>query len=176
MDRAVLQYARRRVVNAGRQASSRRRQVTLLYLAAIRRDFEQSLRVARIVAVLSPEYQVRTIRKAAALCGFPHALLRDKARLASGHCAQPQVLRFGQMVTSLAMPNGRGDGSPGRASGTCGGNWPFNRNGNNARVRFRVACGKKISSYFEVVPTTGPSIHSFEIHGFAARPCKEVLS
>ena len=84
----------------GRQAG----QGTHVDLAAIRRDFEQSLRVARIVAVLSPEvsgsHEYERLRLSVV---FRMRFYAIKLRLHMGTVAQPQILTLGQMVTSLAM-------------------------------------------------------------------------
>jgi hypothetical protein len=105
MDIIDLQYAAQK---GGQRLADRlrreRRQVTLLYLAAIRRDFEQSLRVARIVAVLSPEvsgsHEYERLRLSVF---FRMRFYVIKIRLHMGTVAQPQILTLGQMVTSLAM-------------------------------------------------------------------------
>src|SRR5438552_6976547 len=105
MDSRDLQYAE---AKGGPHLSARirreRRQVTLLYLAAIRRDFEQSLRVARVVAALSPEvsgsHEYERLRLSVL---FRMRFYVIKIRLHMGTVAQPQILTLGQMVTSLAM-------------------------------------------------------------------------
>ena len=105
MDRADLQYVE---AKSGRHLAARlrreRKQVTLLYLAAIRRDFEQSLRVARIVAVLSPEvsgsHEYERLRLSVL---FRTRFYATRLRLRMGGLAQPQILALGQMATSLAM-------------------------------------------------------------------------
>jgi len=81
-----------------------RRRVTLLYLAAIRKDFEHSLRVARIVAVLSPEVsssqEYERIRLAMI---FRWRLQMIKIRLLLGLIPQPQLTALWQMAASMAM-------------------------------------------------------------------------
>jgi hypothetical protein len=105
MDRADLKYAAEK---AGPHLASKirheRQRVTLLYLAAIRRDFEQSLRVARIVAVLSPEisgaHEYERLRLSTAFhCRF--YLIQIRLRI--GSVAQPQILALGQMAETLAL-------------------------------------------------------------------------
>ena len=92
----------------GRDLSARvrreRRRVTLLYLAALQRDFEQSLRVARIIAVLSPEvsssHEYERIRLAMI---FRWRLQMIKIRLLMGIMPQPQVAKVWQMAATVAM-------------------------------------------------------------------------
>lgn len=81
-----------------------RRQVTLLYLAAVRSDFDQLLRIARVIAMLSPgvsgshEYE-RMRLEMMFRCRFQ--LL--KLRVTIGAVSVPDVTALGQMVTSLAV-------------------------------------------------------------------------
>jgi hypothetical protein len=105
MDSADLQYAE---AKGGPRLSARirreRRQVTLLYLAAIRRDFEQSLRVARVVAALSPEVSgSQEYERVRLSVVFSSRFYVVKLCLHLGNVAQPQMLALGQMSTSLAM-------------------------------------------------------------------------
>jgi hypothetical protein len=81
-----------------------RRRVALLYLDAIRGDFEQLLRIARVVAVLSPEVSgIDEYRRLRLTISFRlrHQLVR--LRLLMGPGALPEVRSLGQMVSSLAM-------------------------------------------------------------------------
>jgi len=105
MDRADLEYAAEK---GGQQLSARirseRRRVTLLYLAAIRRDFEQSLRVARIVAVLSPEVSgSQEYERLRLSMVFRLRFYAIRLGLHLGNVAQPQILALGQMTASFAM-------------------------------------------------------------------------
>jgi hypothetical protein len=81
-----------------------RRQVVLLYLEGIRADFEHSLRVARIIAVLSPEVsgsqEYQRIRLGMV---FRWRLQMIKLRLLVGLIPQPQLLSLWQMAASLAF-------------------------------------------------------------------------
>jgi hypothetical protein len=105
MDSADLQYVRDR---GGSELASRlrneRRKVTLLYLAAIRRDFEQSLRIARIIAVLSPEvsgsHEYERLRLSIVF-RFRYQIVR--LGLLVGSVRVPQVTMLGQMATTLAI-------------------------------------------------------------------------
>jgi hypothetical protein len=105
MDPADFEFAKGK---GGRRLQTRlrreRRQVTLLYLAAIRRDFEQSLRVARIIAVLSPEvsgpHEYQRLRLAIT---FRWRLQMIKARLLCGIMPQPELVTLWQMAASIAV-------------------------------------------------------------------------
>lgn len=105
MDGADLEFAK---AKAGNNLATRlrreRRRVTLLYLAAIRRDFEQSLRIARIIAVLSPEvsgsHEYERLRLSML---FRSRFQMVKLRLLIGIIPQPQIFALGQMTASLAM-------------------------------------------------------------------------
>ena len=81
-----------------------RRRVVLLYLEGIRSAFEHSLRVARIIAVLSPEVsgpqEYQRIRLGII---FRWRLQMIKLRLLLGVIPQPQLLSLGQMAASLAF-------------------------------------------------------------------------
>jgi hypothetical protein len=81
-----------------------RRQVTLLYLAAIRRDFEQSLRVARVIAVLSPEVSgSQEYERIRLSIMFRWRFQMIKVRLLIGITPQPQLVALWQMASSMAM-------------------------------------------------------------------------
>jgi len=105
MDPADFTFAK---AKGGRELPSRlrreRRQVALLYLAAVRRDFEQSLRVARIIAVLSPEVsgsqEYERIRLGMI---FRWRFQMIKIRLLLGIIPQPQLMKLWQMAASMAM-------------------------------------------------------------------------
>ena len=81
-----------------------RRRVVLLFLAAVRRDFEQSLRLARIVAVLSPvvsgsqEYERLRL---SIIFRVRYQLV--KLLLLMGSLEMPQITTLGQMAASLAI-------------------------------------------------------------------------
>jgi hypothetical protein len=81
-----------------------RRKVVLLYLAAVRSDFEQSLRVARVIAVLSPEvsgsHEYERIRLAMI---FRWRFQMIKVRLLMGIIPQPQFVTLWQMAASMAV-------------------------------------------------------------------------
>jgi hypothetical protein len=105
MDPADFEFAK---AKGGRHLETRlrreRRNVALLYLAAIRRDFEHSLRVARVIAVLSPEvsgsHEYERIRLAMI---FRWRFQMTKARLLIGIIPQPQLLTVWRMAASIAM-------------------------------------------------------------------------
>jgi len=104
-DPADLSYVARR---GGRELAKRlrreRKNVTLLYLNFLRSDFEQLLRIARVVALLSPEisssYEYERLRLSLLFRGR-FALV--KLRFLFGDAAMPQVTSLGEMVTSLAI-------------------------------------------------------------------------
>jgi hypothetical protein len=81
-----------------------RREVTLHYLEAIRSDFEQSLRIARIVAVLSPEvsgsHEYERLRLSVI---FRWRFQKAKLRVRIGSVSPFEVTSLGQMATSLAV-------------------------------------------------------------------------
>jgi hypothetical protein len=105
MDASDLEFAK---AKGGQQLETRlrreRRRVALLYLAAVRRDFEQSLRVARVIAVLSPEVsgsqEYERIRLAMI---FRWRFQMTKARLLIGIIPLPQLLGVWQMAASMAV-------------------------------------------------------------------------
>lgn len=81
-----------------------RRKVALLYLAAIHRDFEQLLRIARVLALLSPEvsgeYEYQRLRFSLI---FRLRFQMVRLRFLAGHLAMPEVGKLGEIVTSLAV-------------------------------------------------------------------------
>lgn len=81
-----------------------RREVTLHYLEAIRADFEQSLRIARIIAVLSPEvsgsHEYERLRLSVI---FRWRFQKAKLRVRVGSISPFEVTSLGQMATSLAV-------------------------------------------------------------------------
>jgi len=103
LDPADLRYVAEK--GGGKLAASvrkERRQVALLYLFAIRQDFEQSLRIARVIAVLSPEVsgsQEYERLRLAMVFRFRFQMVR--VRLFLGNIALPEVNLLGQMVSSL---------------------------------------------------------------------------
>jgi hypothetical protein len=80
-----------------------RRQVVLLYLEAIQKDFEELLRIARIIALLSPEVSSsREYERLRLSITFRLRLQMIRLRLMMGSFILPQADVLGQMVTSLA--------------------------------------------------------------------------
>lgn len=81
-----------------------RKNIALLYVNSLRSDFEQLLRIARVVALLSPEisssYEYERLRLSA-LFRLRFALV--KFRFMFGDAAMPQLTSLGEMVTSLAI-------------------------------------------------------------------------
>ncbi len=105
MDPADFEFAR---AKGGRHLETRlrgeRRQVALLYLAAIRRDFEQSLRVARVIAVLSPEVSgTQEYQRIRLSMMFRWRFQMIKVRLLIGIMPQPQLVALWQMASSMAI-------------------------------------------------------------------------
>lgn len=105
LDPADLEFAK---AKCGHHLESRlrqeRRQVTLLYLAAIRRDFEQSLRVARVIAVLSPEVSgSQEYERIRLSMMFRWRFQMIKGRLLIGIMPQPQLVALWQMASSMAV-------------------------------------------------------------------------
>jgi len=104
-DPADLRYV---LEKGGRELAKRvrreRQQVAFLYLEAIQRDFEQLLRIARVVALLSPEisgsHEYERLRLAVI---FRVRLQLVKLRFLLGDVAMPQLGALGEMVTSLAL-------------------------------------------------------------------------
>ena len=105
MDAADLEYTRSEggPVMLGRLRRERQR-VVFLFLAAVRRDFEQSLRLARIVAVLSPEVSGSQEYERLRLSIIFHIRYQIvRLLLLTGSLQMPQVTALGQMAASLAM-------------------------------------------------------------------------
>jgi hypothetical protein len=104
-DAADLQYVANR---GGRELAKglqrERRDVALLYLNSLRADFEQLLRIARVVALLSPEvsssHEYERFRLAVQ---FRIRFQLVKLRLLFGDPAMPQVAVLGEMVSTLAI-------------------------------------------------------------------------
>ena len=102
---ADLSYAASR---GGRELAKRlrreRKNVILLYLDSLRSDFEQLLRIARVVALLSPEvsssYEYERLRLSLL---FRARFALVKLRFLVGDRAMPQVSSLGEMVASLAI-------------------------------------------------------------------------
>jgi len=102
---ADFQYALERGgPELGHRLRRERRRVVLLYLAAIAKDFEQLLRVAQVVALLSPEvsgmHEYERLRLSLIFLLRFHLV---KLRFRLGFAAFPQLALLGQMVTSLAL-------------------------------------------------------------------------
>lgn len=87
-----------------RRLRRERRRIGLLYLAAIRRDYDELLRVARVVALLSPEVsgtdEYQRLRLSLVFLARYHVV---KLRFQLGGTSMPQLGALGQMVTSLAL-------------------------------------------------------------------------
>lgn len=104
LDESDLQFA---AAKGGPALAARlrreRRQVVLLYLGAMRKDFERLLRIARIVALLSPEvsssHEYDRLRLSII---FRLRFEFTKLRLMMGSFIFPQTDVLGQMVASLA--------------------------------------------------------------------------
>lgn len=104
-DPADLLYVKSR---GGRELAKRlrreRKKVALLYLDSLRSDFEQLLRIARVVALLSPEisssYEYERLRLSLL---FRLRLVLVRFHFLFGDAAMPQMVSLGEMVTSLAI-------------------------------------------------------------------------
>ena len=105
LDSADLRYA---LETGGARLAARlrreRRRIAFLYLEAIRRDYEQLLRIARVVALLSPEIsgtdEMQRLRLALL---FRMRFEMVKFRFLLGAVAVPQLTALGEMVSSLAI-------------------------------------------------------------------------
>lgn len=88
----------------GKRLRRERRTVALLYLNSLRADFEQLLRIARVVALLSPEvsgpYEYERLRLSVL---FRLRFQVVRLRLQFGNGAMPQLASLGEMVSSLAV-------------------------------------------------------------------------
>jgi hypothetical protein len=88
----------------GKRLRRERRNVALLYLESLRSDFDQLLRIARVVALLSPEvsssYEYERLRLSIL---FRIRFQLVKLRFLFGDAAMPQLSSLAQMVTSLAI-------------------------------------------------------------------------
>ena len=105
MDAADLHFARERGGPAlSKRLRSERRDVVLHYLEAIRADFEQSLHIARIIAVLSPEvsgsHEYERLRLSVV---FRWRFQKAKLRMHLGNAPLVEVASLGQMATCLAI-------------------------------------------------------------------------
>lgn len=76
----------------------------MLYLESLRSDFDQLLRIARVVALLSPEisssHESERLRLSV-LFRIRFEVVRLRIRF--GGAAMPQLASLGEMVTSLAI-------------------------------------------------------------------------
>jgi hypothetical protein len=104
-DRADLQFAAERGGRGlGKRLRRERRGVALLYVNSLRSDFEQLLRIARVVALLSPElsksYEYERLRLSVV---FRLRFQLVKVSLLFGDAAMPQLASLGEMVSSLAV-------------------------------------------------------------------------
>jgi hypothetical protein len=104
LDDADLQFAASKGGHAmAARVRRERRRVVLLYLGAMRKDFEQLLRIARVIALLSPEvsdsHEYERLRLSIT---FRLRLQLIRLRLMMGSFILPQADVLGQMVTSLA--------------------------------------------------------------------------
>jgi len=88
----------------GKRLRRERRNVALLYLGSLRSDFDQLLRIARVVALLSPEvsssHEYERLRLSIL---FRVRFQLVKLRFLLGNAAMPELTSLGQMVTSLAI-------------------------------------------------------------------------
>jgi len=87
-----------------RQVRRERRGVVLAYLAALRGDFENLLRMARVIAVLSPEvaavYEFDRLRLTAKFA-WQHQMIRWK--LLAGIAPVPQLDGLSDLVSGLSV-------------------------------------------------------------------------
>ncbi len=104
LDEADLQFT---AAKGGQALAARlrreRRKVVMLYLEAIRQDFEQLLRIARIVALLSPEVSSsHEYDRLRLTISFRLRFQLTRLRLMMGALILPQTDLLGQMVATLA--------------------------------------------------------------------------
>ena len=104
-DPADLQYVKEKAGSAvAQQVARERRRVAFLYLAAIRRDFEDLLQLARVVALLSPEVSgVHEYERLRLTIVFRTRLQLLRFRFLLGNLALPELGALGEMVTTLAL-------------------------------------------------------------------------
>jgi len=104
-DPADLRYvADRGGRDLAKQLRHERRNVALLYLDSLRSDFQQLLRIARVVALLSPEisssHEYERLRLSVL---FRLRFQLVKLSFLFGGAAMSQLTSLGEMVTSLAV-------------------------------------------------------------------------
>ena len=104
-DGVDLEYVASR---GGRELAKRlrreRHEVALLYLDSLRADFEQLLRIARVVALLSPEVSSsHEYERLHLALQFRFRFQLVKLRLLFGDAAMPQVAALGELVSTLAI-------------------------------------------------------------------------
>jgi len=88
----------------GKRLRRERRSVALLYLESLRSDFDQLLRIARVVALLSPEVSSSHEHERLRLSIlFRVRFQLVKVHFLFGDVAMLQLASLGQMVTSLAI-------------------------------------------------------------------------
>jgi hypothetical protein len=104
LDEADLQFAAAKGSQAlAARLRRERRRVVMFYLEAIRRDFEQLLRIARIVALLSPEVSSsQEYDRLRLTISFRLRFQLTRLRLMMGTLVLPQTDMLGQMVATLA--------------------------------------------------------------------------
>ena len=105
LDPADLRYVSERGrPDLARRLRHDRRRVALLYLDSIEKDFEQLLRIARVVALLSPEISgIHEMERLRLALLFRARFQIVKIRFLLGAVAVPQLTALGEMVTSLAV-------------------------------------------------------------------------
>jgi len=100
-----LQYVKEKAGSVlAKQVAHERRHVAFLYLAAIRRDFEDLLQLARVVASLSPEVSgVHEYERLRLTIVFRARFQLLRLRFLLGDLALPELGSLGEMVTTLAV-------------------------------------------------------------------------
>lgn len=104
-DPADLRYVEEKGGAAlAKEVARERRQVAFLYIAAIRRDFEDLLQLARVVALLSPEVSgVHEYERLRLTIIFRTRFQLLRLRFWLGNLALPELGALGEMVSTLAV-------------------------------------------------------------------------
>ena len=104
-DPVDLKYVKEKAGSAvAKQVARERRHVAFLYLSAIRRDFEDLLQLARVVALLSPEVSgVHEYERLRLTIAFRARFQLLRFRFLLGDLALPELGSLGEMVTTLAV-------------------------------------------------------------------------
>jgi hypothetical protein len=87
-----------------RRVRRERRSVTLAYLAAVREDFQSLMRMARVIAVLSPEVAaVQEFERLRLTATFVWRYERIRWKLVAGLAPVPQLDRLSDLVSGFSV-------------------------------------------------------------------------